>query len=80
MLWRSMNTRSGIDLQYLITKSNVNGIVHGIEDYYQINKSSHYLRLIQLIVKFLYLINSFIQFILIHIDGFMVLIYGIIYS
>ncbi|CAF0810648.1 unnamed protein product [Rotaria sp. Silwood1] len=86
MLWRSMNTRSGIDLQYLISKSNKDTIVQSIECYCQPNEHDdrfgsrfcrticctsgkrlgNYLRSIYLMVKFLYLINSFIQLIVIH--------------
>jgi len=95
MLWRSMNTRSGIDLQYLVVKSNENKddsshertIVRSIENYCQTTdyddnfgnricrtlfctsgkRLGNYLRSIYLMVKFLYLINSFIQLVLIHI-------------
>jgi hypothetical protein len=111
MLWRSMNTRSGIDLQYLVSKSrehkfketpkepivdtsekpvvdiNEKTIVGTIENYCQPNEHDvsfgsqfcrilfctsgkrlgNYIRSIYLTVKFLYLINSFIQLILIHI-------------
>jgi hypothetical protein len=87
ILWRSMNTRSGIDLQYLIGKNNLKEIVHAIEYYCQANEYNihrknrfirslfctsgkrlgNYLHLIELIVKILYLINSLIQLILIHI-------------
>jgi hypothetical protein len=87
MLWRAMNTRSGIDLQYLISKSNEKIIAQSIENYCQPNEHDNsfgyrccrtlfctsgkrlgnYLRSIYLMVKFLYLINSFIQLALIHI-------------
>jgi hypothetical protein len=87
ILWRSMNTRSGIDIQYLITKNDVQEIAHDIEYYCQANEHhfhhknpffrsllcasekhlGNYLRSIELIVKFFYLINSLIQLILIHI-------------
>jgi hypothetical protein len=83
ILWRSLNTRSGINLEYLITKSNVNEIVHVIEHYCHVYEHKdhcfrsllctsgkhlgNYLRSLQLLVKFLYLINSLIQLILIHI-------------
>jgi hypothetical protein len=82
-----MNTRSGIDIQYLITKNNIQEIVHSIEYYCQANEHNfysknrffrsllctsgkrlgNYLRSIEIIVKLLYLINSFIQLILIYI-------------
>jgi len=85
MLWRSMNTRSGIDLQYLISKGKEKTITEAIEHYCQPNEHDsdignrfcrtllctsgkrlgNYLRSIYLMVKFLYLINSFIQLVLI---------------
>ncbi|CAF0979463.1 unnamed protein product [Rotaria sordida] len=87
MLWRSMNTRSGIDLQYLVSKDDKNIIAQLIECYCQPNKQDvlfsrrffrtifctsgkrfgNYLRSIYIMVKFLYLINSFIQLVAIHI-------------
>ncbi|CAF2364568.1 unnamed protein product [Rotaria sp. Silwood2] len=87
MLWRSMNTRSGIDIQYLVLKENKNTITQCIECYCQPSEHDvrfgsrfcrtifctsgkrlgNYLRSIYLMVKFLYLINSFIQLIVIHI-------------
>ena len=87
LLWRSLNVRSGINLQYLIDRSNVEEIVHAIEYYCQANEHpnrqknrffrtlsctsgkrlGNYLRSIDLMVKFLYLINSFVQLILIQI-------------
>ncbi len=33
-----MNTRSGIDIQYIITKNNIQEIVHAIEYYCQANE------------------------------------------
>jgi hypothetical protein len=82
-----MNTRSGIDLQYLISKKNEKAIIESIENYCQPNEHDvsfgsrfcrtlfcttgkrlgNYLRSIYVMVKFLYLINSFIQLIVIHI-------------
>lgn len=95
MLWRSMNTRSGVDLQYLIKKSNENkandanekSIVLAIENYCKPDnrddgysnrfcrmlcctsgkRLGNYLRSVYLIVKFLYLINSFVQLLLVHL-------------
>ena len=95
MLWRSMNTRSGIDLQYLVIKSNEKktdgsnekSIAQLIETYckpYDVDDTfgnrccrtlfctsgkrlGNYLRSVYIIVKFLYLINSLIQLMLIHI-------------
>jgi hypothetical protein len=97
MLWRSMNTRSGIDIQYLITKSidldpkktetNERTIIQSIEDYCKPNKHDgsfvdqccrtlfctsgkrlgNYLRSLYIIVKLLYLINSFLQLVFINI-------------
>lgn len=91
MLWRSMNTRSGIDLQFLVTKAvkdedkGEKALIDSIE-YYCTPKENgatlfnrlwrtifctsgkrlgNYLRSMYLIVKFLYLINSIIQLILI---------------
>ncbi|CAF1984910.1 unnamed protein product [Rotaria magnacalcarata] len=86
MLWRSMNTRSGIDLQYLVTKSSENTIAQAIECYCEPNEQDarfisrfcrtilctsgkrlgNYLRSIYLMVKFLYLTNSFLQLVLVH--------------
>ncbi|CAF1118293.1 unnamed protein product [Adineta ricciae] len=37
MLWRSMNTRSGIDLQYLVSKQKVKTITCAIENYCEPN-------------------------------------------
>lgn len=85
LLWRSMNVRSGINLQHLIERSNVQEIVHAIEYYCQANEHSsqqktrflrtlfcttgkrlgNYLRSIDVVVKFLYFINSFVQLIFI---------------
>jgi hypothetical protein len=87
ILWCSMNTRSGIDIQYLIAKRNVQETVHAMEYYCQANEYNihhknrffrsllwtsgkrlgNYLRSIEIMVKLLYLINSFVQLILIHI-------------
>jgi hypothetical protein len=41
MLWRSMNTRSGIDLQYLIKKGEAKSIVGPIEHYCEPNQYDH---------------------------------------
>ena len=87
MLWRSMNTRSGIDLQHLISKGKLEAIVESIELYCRPNvndvhwcsqfcrtlfctsnkRLGSYLRSIYIMTRFLYLINSFTQLILIHI-------------
>lgn len=94
MLWRSMNVRSGIDLQYLVTKSNEfkedrsteKGIARSIDNYCQPNENDtfgnrfcrtlfctsgkrlgNYLCSVHVIVKFLYLVNSFFQLVLINI-------------
>jgi hypothetical protein len=99
MLWRSMNTRSGLDLQHIIgKKNNVNELVRTIEHYceqsdYHVSyvtrffrtllctsgkRLGNYLRSIQVIVKFLYLINSFAQIVLINIFlGQADLLYGL---
>ncbi|CAF0807448.1 unnamed protein product [Adineta steineri] len=87
MLWRSMNTRSGVDLQHLVSKDKPEKIVPLIEQYCQPyerdntignrccrtlfctsgKRLGNYLCSIYLMVKFLYLINSFIQLVLIHV-------------
>lgn len=87
ILWRSMNRRSGINLQNLIAKNNIDEIVRTIEYYCRANEPRHrqknrfirslfcttgkhlgnYLRSIELIVRFLYLINSFVQIIFIQL-------------
>ena len=85
LLWRSMNLRSGINLQNLIAKTNIEGIVRTIDYYCRANEPTthqrnpffrslfcttgkhlgNYLRSIELMVKCLYLVNSFVQLILI---------------
>jgi hypothetical protein len=87
MLWRSMNTRSGIDIQYLISKGDAKIIIAALDHYCQPHKHDNrfcsrmcrtlfcttgkrlgnYLRSIYVMVKLLYLINSFLQLLLIHI-------------
>lgn len=87
MLWRSMNTRSGIDLQYLVTKSDVDITVGAIQHYCGSKEEKNfrgnrflrslfctggkrlgnYLVIIYVMMKFLYLINSIVQLIVVQI-------------
>lgn len=86
MLWRAMNTRSGIDLQFLISKKKDETIVSAVEQYCQSTsrddgfgsrfcrtlfctsgkRLGNYLCSIYVMSKFLYLVNSFVQLLLIH--------------
>jgi hypothetical protein len=87
MLWRAMNTRSGIDLQFLISKDKDKPVSAAVNRYCQSTNDDddfgnrfcrtllctggkrlgNYLRTIYLLTKLLYLINSFVQLLLIHI-------------
>ncbi|UJR25341.1 hypothetical protein I4U23_006691 [Adineta vaga] len=87
MLWRAMNTRSGIDLQFLMSKKQSKIVIAAMEHYCQPNEHDNtfasrfyrtlfcttgkrlgnYLTAIYLMVKILYLINSFLQLVLVHI-------------